>query len=45
MIKVAMKSTKLLAVLAGAAIFTACSQEELVENNRTPQQMEEIVGA
>ena len=45
MIKVAMKSTKLLAVLAGAAIFTACSQEELVENNRAPQQMEEIVGA
>ena len=45
MIKVAMKSTKLLAVLAGAAMFTACTQEELVESNNTPQQMEEIVGA
>ena len=40
-----MKSTKLLAVLAGAAMFTACSQEELVETNNAPQQMEVIVGA
>lgn len=40
-----MKSTKFLAILAGTAMFAACSQEELVENNSTPQQMEEVVGA
>ena len=45
MIKVAMKSTKLFAVLAGMAMFTACTQEEVFEANNTPQQMEEIVGA
>ena len=40
-----MKSTKILAVLAGTALLTACSQEELFEANNTPQQMEEVVGA
>ena len=40
-----MKSTKVLAVLAGTALLAACSQEELVESNNIPQQMEEIVGA
>ena len=40
-----MKSTKVLAVLAGTALLTACSQEELFEVNNAPQQMEEVVGA
>ena len=40
-----MKSTKILAALASTALLAACSQEELVESNNIPQQMEEIVGA
>ena len=40
-----MKSTKFLAILAGTAMFAACTQEELFEANNTPQQMDEVVGA
>jgi len=40
-----MKSTKLLAALAGTALLAACTQEELVKVENAPQTMEEVVGA
>jgi len=39
-----MRSTKLLAALAGTALLAACAQEELVKVENAPQQMNEVVG-
>ena len=37
-----MKSTKLLAALAGTALIAACTQEEVFKVDNAPQQMEEV---
>ena len=39
-----MRTTKLLAALAGTALLAACTQEELVKVENAPQAMEEVVG-